>query len=217
LSQAPTEAGARPHHDGGEFGELLRYTLAGFSGGLLLAGALDWLGLQRSALGQWGVRTLAGEGESLLEGLYAFRKRLGGSAGSMAEAYGFGKLAGMAAPWAIDWATRLVGVDAYGIGAFYVPYFYALGDQIGANLSGLLFLRRRQGSWPSAFSAYARDAVMLTSLLVVLIVPLALAGARLLGFSPTTQLRTAGETIAANLCWLPPLVGWLGERRRRDP
>lgn len=200
-----------------EFGELLRYTLAGFSGGLLLAGALDSFGLQRSGLGQWAVRTLSGEGESLLEGAYALRRRLAGGSGSMAEAYGWGKLAGMAAPWAIDWVTRLIGVDSYGVEGFYVPYFYALGDQIGANVSGLVFLRRQRGSWARAVSAYVRHPVMLTSLLVILVVPLALLSARLLGFSPTTQLRTATETIAANLCWLPPLVGWLGERRRRIP
>src|SRR5688572_15933886 len=97
----PDEAGAA-EREREEFGELLRYTFAGFSGGLLLAAALDWAGLQRSAIGQWGVRTLAGEGESLLEGLYALRKRLAGGASSMAQAYGFGKLAGVAAPWAID-------------------------------------------------------------------------------------------------------------------
>jgi hypothetical protein len=54
---------------------------------------------------------------------------------------------------------------------------------------------------------------MLASLGVVLIVPAGLLGARLLGFSPTTQVYTAIETIAANLCWVPPLVGWLRERR----
>lgn len=212
----PVEADAGPEH-GEEFGELLKYTMVGFSGGLLLAGALDHLGLQRSGLGQWAVRTLSGEGESLLEGLYALRRRLAGGGGSMAEAYGFGKLAGVAAPWAVDWATRLIGVDTYGAQGFYVPYFYALSDQIGANISGLVFLRRARGSWRRAVFAYIRHPVMLTSLLVILVVPLALLSARLLGFSPTTQLLTAGETIAANLCWLPPLVGWLGERRRRIP
>jgi len=43
-----------------EFGELLKYTAAGFGGGLLLAGAFDSLGLQRSGLAQWAVRTLSG-------------------------------------------------------------------------------------------------------------------------------------------------------------
>jgi hypothetical protein len=33
-----------------------------------------------------------------------------------------------------------------------------------------------------------------------------------LGFSPTTQVYTALETMAANLCWIPPLVGWLREK-----
>jgi len=210
----PVEADAKAEHRE-EFGELLRYTLVGFSGGLLLAGALDFLGLQRSGLGQWAVRTLSGEGESLLEGLYALRRSLARGAGSMAEAYGWGKLAGMAAPWAIDWASRRLGVDGYAVEGFYVPYFYALSDQIGANVSGLVFLRRERGSWSRAVVAYVRHPVMLTSLMVILVVPLALFSARLLGFSPATQLSTATETIAANLCWLPPLVGWLGERRRR--
>lgn len=198
-----------------EFGELLKYTAAGFGGGLLLAGALDYLGRQRSGLGQWAVRTLSGEGESLFEGVYALGRRLAASSGSMAEAYGWGKLLGMATPWAIDAMSRLLGVDVYGVQGFYLPYFYALSDQIGANVSGLVFLRRRQGSWKSAARAYVRHPVMLASLLVVVAVPAALAAGRLLGFSPTTQLLTAAETIAANLCWLPPLVGWLGERRAR--
>jgi hypothetical protein len=200
----------------GEFGELFRYTAAGFAGGLLLAGALDHLGFSRSGLGQWAVRTLSGEGESVFEGLYALRRRLAGRGGSMAEAYGWGKLFGMAAPWAVDGVSRLLGVDVYGVAGFYVPYFYALGDQMGASISGLVYLQRQQGSWRSAVSAYLRHPVMLASLLVVLVVPVALAVARMLGFSPTTQLLTAAETIAANLCWLPPLVGGLSERRAAE-
>jgi hypothetical protein len=216
AEQAAPDTGApgpEKHQEG--FGELLKYTGAGFGGGLLLAGTLDALGLERSGLGQWAVRTLSGEGESLLEGLFAFRRRLGGKRGSMAEAYGWGKLLGMVVPWAIDGVSRWLGVDVYGLEGFYLPYFYALSDQIGANVSGLLFLRRRQGSWQSAARAYVRHPVMLASLLVVVAVPFALAVARLVGFSPTTQLLTAAETIAANLCWVPPLVGWLGERRGR--
>ncbi len=73
----------------GEFGELLRYTLTGYLGGLLLGGTLDFLGFQRSAIGQWLVRTISGEGESLLEGLFAFRRRIGGGKYGMAEAYGW--------------------------------------------------------------------------------------------------------------------------------
>jgi len=213
---APDTRAIAPEEHEEEFGELLKYTAAGFGGGLLLAGALDWLGLQRSGLAQWAVRTLSGEGESLFEGLFALRRRLAGERGSMAEAYGWGKLLGMVAPWAIDGVSRWLGVDVYGVQGFYLPYFYALSDQIGASVSGLLFLRRKQGSWSSAARAYVRHPVMLASLLVVVAVPFALAVARLVGFSPTTQLLTAAETIAANLCWVPPLVGWLGERRGRS-
>lgn len=206
--------GAEEHEE--PFGELLKYTAAGFGGGLLLAGVLDHLGLQRSGLAQWAVRTLTGEGESLFEGLFALRRRLGRKSGSMAEAYGWGKLLGMAAPWTVDGASRWLGVDVYGVQGFYLAYFYALSDQIGASVSGFLFLKRRQGSWTSAARAYVRHPVMLASLVVVVAVPFALALARVVGFSPTTQLRTAAETIAANLCWVPPLVGWLGERRGRS-
>ncbi len=176
---------------------------------------LDGLGLQRSAAGQWIVRTVSGEGESILEGIYALRQRLAGAAGSMAEAYGWGKLTGMAFPWFIDWGSRLAGVDIYGVEGFYIPYFYALSDQIGANISGFVFLHRREGSIRKALRRYVRDVVMLSSIAVILIVPAGLAAARIFGFSPTTQLYTALETIAANLCWVPPLVGWLRERRGR--
>lgn len=34
--------------------------------------------------------------------------------------------------------------------------------------------------------------------------------------SPGTQVLTAAETITANLCWLPPVVGWLSERRSQE-
>jgi hypothetical protein len=214
--ELPVESELEAEHEPAEeFGELLRYTLAGFAGGLLLAGLLDHLGLQRSGLGQWAVRTLSGEGESLFEGAYALRRRLARSRGSMAEAYGWGKVLGMAVPWAVDGISRLLGVNVYGIEGFYIPYFYALSDQIGANVSGLVFLRRQRGSWRSALRAYVRHPVMMASLVVVLAVPFALLAARLLGFRPATQLLTAAETIAADLCWLPPLVGWWSERRAR--
>ncbi len=199
--------------EGEEFSELLQYTAGGYLGGLVLGTALDTLGLQRSAMGQWLVRTLAGEGESLLEGLFALRRRLAARSASLAEAYGWGKLGGMMVPWVVDWGSRLAGLDVYGIGGFYIPYFYAMTDQIGAGVSGLLYLRRRTGGWGAGVAAYLRHPVMLTGLAVVIAVPLGLLTARLLGFSPTTQALTALETIAANLCWLPPAVGWLRERR----
>jgi hypothetical protein len=168
---------------------------------MVLGGVLDALGFQRSAVGQWLVRTLAGEGESVMEGVYALRRRLAERGASLAEAYGWGKLIGMTVPWWIDWGSRLLGVNVYGVEAFYIPYFYAMSDQIGGNVSGLLFLRRRDG----------------TGLVVVLVVPAGLLAARLLGFSPSTQVLTALETMAANLCWLPPAVGWWWERGRRQP
>ncbi len=199
-----------------EFGELLKFTAGGFAGGFLLGALLDYFGFQRSAIGQWIVRTLSGEGESIFEGIYALRQRLRRAKESMAEAYGWGKLLGMAFPWIIDWGSRLLDVDVYGVEGFYIPYFYALSDQIGANISGLLFLRKREGRWSKATKEYFHHPVMLTSLLIILIVPLGLLTARLFGFSPTTQTFTALETIAANLCWLPPLVGWLREKKERS-
>ena len=200
---------------GGEYGELLKFTLAGFAGGLILGAVLDWLGLQRSGWGQWLVRTLSGEGESIFEGIYALRQRLHGAVGSMAEAYGWGKVTGMVFPWLVDAASRLAGVDVYGVAGFYIPWLYAMSDQIGANVAGFLYLRRREGSAGAAVAAYARNPVMLTSLLIVLIAPVGLLIGRLAGFSPETQILTAVETILGNLCWLPPLLGWWMERRER--
>ncbi len=203
----------RPEAPGEAFGELLRYTVAGYGLGLCLGALFDWLGWEQSGLGQWAVRTLAGEGESVFEGLFALRRRLAGAVGSMAEAYGWGKALGMVVPWGIDAGSRLLGIDVYGVEGFYIPYFYALSDQIGANLSGLVYLRRTTGRWGSALRAYVRHPVMLASLAVVLLVPVGLLTARLLGFQPTTQVYTALETIAANLCWVPPLIGWLQGHR----
>ena len=207
---------AEDHEEREEFGELIKFTAGGFIGGLVIGALLDYLGLQRSAPGQWIVRTLAGEGESIFEGIFAIRQRLRKTAGSMAEAYGWGKLLGMTPPWIIDWGSRLAGVDVYGVGGFYIPFFYALSDQIGANVSGLIYLRRKERSWQKALAMYLRDSVMIMSLAVILIVPVGLLSARMAGFSPTTQIYTALETIVANLCWLPPLVGWLRERSKKE-
>jgi len=197
-----------------EFGELLRYTAAGYLGGLVAGAVLDWSGLSRSGLGQWLVRTLAGEGESIFEGLYALRRRLAGRIGSLAEAYGWGKFAGMAVPWIIDAGSRAAGIDVYGAPGFFIPFFYAMSDQIGAGIAGFLFLRRAAPTLGEAVRAWFRNPVMLAGLAVVLFVPSALLMARLLGFTPSTQVLTALEIIAANLCWAPPLAGWLSERSR---
>ncbi|MBI2614427.1 MAG: hypothetical protein HYW52_01860, partial [Gemmatimonadetes bacterium] len=78
----------RREEGGAEFTSLVRYTLAGYLAGLALAVGFDRLCLQRSGLGQWAVRTFAGEGESLFEGFFAFGRRLKGGPASMAEAYG---------------------------------------------------------------------------------------------------------------------------------
>lgn len=207
-------------HDGEsgeEFGELLKFTVGGYVGGLLLGAALDGRGLQRSGIGQWLVRTLSGEGESILEGVYAFRSRLRSGPGTMAEAYGWGKLFGMGVPWLVDAGSRAAGVDVYGVESFYIPFFYAMSDQLGASLSGFLFLRKRHPDSKDAMRAYFSHPVMLAGLAVILVVPGGLAVARTLGFSPDTQTLTAVETIAANLCWIPPLVGWLSERRTQRP
>jgi hypothetical protein len=196
-----------------DFGELIKYTASGFAGGLIIGALLDSFGFQKSAMGQWIVRTFSGEGESIFEGFYALRKRLRGHSASMAEAYGWGKLFGMVGPWIIDWGSRILGVDVYGVEGFYIPYFYALSDQIGANISGFIYLKRNTNSFRKTTQQYFHHPVMLVSLLIVLIVPLGLLAARILGFSPTTQVFAALETIAANLCWLPPLVGWLNEKK----
>ncbi len=197
------------------FGELIKFTAAGFAGGLILGAVLDSYGFQRSGIGQWLVRTFSGEGESIFEGAYSIRQRLRRADGSMSEAYGWGKFLFIPLPWFIDLASRLLGMDMYGVGTFYIPYFYALSDQIGASISGMVFLRKKEDSWLKAIKQYTRHPVMLASLIIILVAPAGLLAARLLGFSPTTQIYTALETIAVNLCWVPPLVGWRKERKMR--
>lgn len=105
---------------------------------------LDGQGYLKNPVGQWLVRTLAGEGESIFEGIYSIRQRMSSATGSMAEAYGWRKLFGFAVPWIIDLGSRFAGVDVYGIQGFYIPYFYALSDQIGANIPVLLFLKKKE-------------------------------------------------------------------------
>ncbi len=198
-----------------EFGELIKFTFAGFAGGLGLGWVLDRLGLEQNPVGEWAVRTLAGEGESILEGVFSIKKRLSGETHSLAQAYGWGKLIGMTVPWWIDLTSRLSGVNVYGWQSFYIPYFYALSDQIGANVSGFIYIYRHEGGFKKAFIRYIKNPVMLTSLMVILIVPVGLLTARLLGFTPRTNLFVALETVVANLCWLPPLVGMLAEKRKK--
>jgi len=198
------------------FGGLIKFTLPGFAGGIITGALFDYFGYQFSTIGQIIVRTISGEGESILEGIYSIRKRLSRAAGSLAEAYGWGKLFGMMFPWAVDLASRWLGLDAYSIEAFYIPYFYALSDQIGANISGFIYINKKSSTLSDTFKTYFHNPVMLTSLAIILLAPLGLLLARVLGFSPVTQKLTAVETIAANLCWLPPVVGWLKERSARN-
>lgn len=199
----------------GGFEELVRYTIPGYLLGLLLGGILDRFGFQTSAVGNWIVRTLAGESESFFEGVFALRQRLRGRTRGLAEAYGWGKLIGVTLPWLIDWGSRAAGLDIFGVGGFYIPYFYGMSDQIMGNASGLFFLREQEGGWKDALAAYVQHPVMVSGLFLILALPLVLLGGRLLGFSPRTQVLAATETVVANLCWIPPLVGSYFERKDR--
>jgi hypothetical protein len=199
--------------EGEPFGELVAFTLTGYIGGLLLAWTLDSYGLHQNALGQGAVRTLAGEGESIMEGVFALRRRAAGKAGSLAEAYAWGKVLGMVLPWIVDAGSRLVGIDVNAPEGFYVPYLYAMGDQFGAAILGFVFLRNLTGTTWAAARSFLRSPVMLATLSVLVVVPVGLLVVRLLGFSPTNQILTALEVMAANLCWVPPVVGWfVGDR-----
>jgi len=142
------------------FRDIAKYTGAGFLLGLAVAGVLDAVGWKSHAFGQWLVRTLAGESESIFEGIFALRRRMTGAAGSLAEAYGWGKVLGMVAPWIVDVASRLAGLDVTGVEGFFIPYFYAMSDQIGGSVSSLVFLRRREQRWASAIKLYVRHPVM---------------------------------------------------------
>jgi hypothetical protein len=120
----------------------------------------------------------------------------------------------MVFPWIVDLISRALGIDVYGVGSFYIPYLYAMSDQIGASIAGLTYIQKEEHDWGKAIKRYLHHPVMLASLTVILVVPVALLFVRLLGFSPTTQVYTAIETIAANLCWVPPLAGWMSEKKR---
>ena len=199
----------------GGFEELLRYTLPGYALGLILGAVLDGLGYQTSAVGNWLVRTLAGESESFFEGIYAVKHRLQGHQAGLAEVYGWGKLIGLVIPWIIGGVSRAAGVDLIGVEGFYVPYFYGMSDQIMASISGLIFFRRREGSWGKGVGTYIQNPVMVSGLILILALPLILFLGRWVGFRPQNQMLTAAETMVANLCWIPPVVGAYYERVRR--
>lgn len=198
------------------FAGLFKYTISGYIGGLFAGFILDKFGFATSAVGQWFVRTLSGESESIFEGIFAIRRRFSKAPGSLSEAYGWGKLIGMCFPWIIDFFSRSMGINVNGVEGFYIPYFYALGDQIGANVSGLIYLQKKHGGLTDALRAYVRNPVMVSSFLIIFLVPIALFFARFAGFSPSSQVLTAVETIAANLCWVPPLLGRIVEKKEYE-
>ena len=62
--------------EGEDFSELIKYTIPGQSWGCLQG--FFWISkdIQQSPVRQWFVRTLAGEGESIFEGIFSIRQRL---------------------------------------------------------------------------------------------------------------------------------------------
>jgi hypothetical protein len=156
--------------EGEEFSELIKYTIPGYILGLLAGIFLDFQGYQRSRWDSGLSGLLQEKGRAFLKGFFPYASAFERLRGSMAEAYGWGKFFGLAFPWAIDLGSRLAGVDVYGVEGFYIPYFYALSDQIGANISGMLFLKRAEGSWKAGFFRYVHHPVMLASLFVIILV-----------------------------------------------
>ena len=84
MTSVKSDAGEPAREAEGEFRQLLSYTIPGYVSGVVLAVVLDRFGLQRSGVGQWLVRTLSGEGESLFEGVFALRQRVRRASASMA-------------------------------------------------------------------------------------------------------------------------------------
>ncbi|HIH40777.1 MAG TPA: hypothetical protein HA221_04380 [Halobacteria archaeon] len=199
-----------------DFSEIIRYTVPGYIISLILGTFLDFFEFKLHTAGQIIIRLFAGEGESIFEGFFAIKKRLSNSKITMAEAYGWGKMIGMSFPIVLDLISRLIGIDVYGAEGFYIPYFYAMSDQIGANISGLIFIHHDEKNWAKTMKKYVKHPVMLASLIIIFAVPIGLFMARILGFSPTTHILTALETIFANICWLPPLVGWISEHNSKN-
>ncbi len=228
--------------------EISLFTFVGFLGGLGLGALLDALGFSTSAVGEWLVRAISGEGEDLSEGAWVLRNRLRRrrraeaaepheeSSGEpdeddedlyeegvvwfeeedeneAAEAYGTGKVAGMAFPWAVDAVSRLAGVDVRAPEGSYVAYFYSLADQLFATLNGLRYHVRRAGSFGGGVRAYFRDPVMVTSFAIVTLPFIALYLSRSAGWRPDTLFLAAFEGVLLNLCWMPPLVAWIWDWR----
>ena len=108
-----------------------------------------------------------------------------------------------------------MGIDSRSAEGFFVAYFYAMSDQIGANFLGFIYIMRQEGKVFRTVMVYFKNPVMLTSLLIILVVPVGILLVRLFGFYPHTQKLVSLETIISNICWLPPFVGILWERKKR--
>ena len=211
--------------------ELSLFTFVGFAGGLGLGAFLDALGFSGSAVAEWAVRTLSGEGEDLAEGAWVLRSRLRRQKRTgkevseeeeeeqeekslvwfeeeAAEAYGMGKVIGMVFPWIVDAVSRLVGVDVRSPEGSYVAYFYSLADQLFATLNGFRYHVRRAGSFWGGVKGYFHDPVMVASFIVVTLPFIILYQVRAGGWRPDFLLLAAVEGILLNLCWVPPLTAW---------
>ena len=218
--------------------EISLFTFVGFAGGLGLGALLDALGFSASAIGEWAVRTISGEGEDLSEGAWVLRSRLRRKNGKAQEeaheepdeegleeegfvwfeeedergaavAYGSGKVVGMAAPWAIDAVSRLAGVDVRAPEGSYVAYFYYLADQLFATINGLRYHVGRAGSFWGGVKRYFGDPVMATSFTIVTVPFLGLYLVRSSGWRPDSLLLAAIEGVLLNLCWAPPMMAWI--------
>lgn len=74
----------------------------------------------------------------------------------------------MVSPWIVDAISRMAGIDVYGVGGFYIPYMYAMSDQMGACILGLLYLQREEGTWRKTIRRYLHHPVMLVSFTVII-------------------------------------------------
>lgn len=216
--------------------ELSLFTFVGFASGLGLGAVLDTLGFSVSAIGEWAVRVLSGEGEDLAEGAWVLRSKLRRRANrreeaseekgealeeeglvwfeeEAAEAYGTGKVVGMAFPWAVDALSRLAGVDVRAPEGSYVAYFYSLADQLFANVNGLRYHIRRAGSVWGGMKNYSRDPVMVASFTIITLPFGVLFLVRMAGWRPDLLVLAAVEAMLLNLCWVPPLTAWFWDRQ----
>ena len=86
----------------------------------------------------------SGEGESLLKGIYALRQH---ARFSWVNGQGVRvrKVVWNGASVGHRLGSGMIGIDVYGVEGFYIPFFYALSDQFGANVASDIFLRKHPG------------------------------------------------------------------------